>query len=221
MAVRVAIFNAAGGYIGLGETIADAATDQSTFAKACRRQYARCRDGLLAEFPWAFASRCETLAAWPTPPPNATYAFRYDPSYLRILKLELYRDGASIPWRVGGVTDPVAGDVRLLLTDQLATLVHATRRIENEALYPVLFEEALTWRLASAICKEIGRDEPTRQECWQKHLYAASVAMVADQQQAIHALPDAGGELYEARDGLTFGLTPAEVLEAQRLFPVA
>jgi hypothetical protein len=220
VAVRVAIFNAAGGHIGIGETIADPASDQSPFAKACRRQYFRNRDGLLAGFPWGFARRCETLTAWSTPPADATYAYRLDPAYLKVRKLEAYLNGPAIPWRVGGVTDATAGDVTLLLTDQAATLVIATRRVENEAVWPVLFEEALSWRLASAICKELSRDEPTRQECWAKHLYFANVAMADDQQQAVHSLPD-GGELYEARDGLTFGLSPAEALEARRLFPVA
>jgi hypothetical protein len=219
MTERVAIFNAAAGHIGVGDTVANVDTDQSPLAKACRRQYALCRDTLLAEHPWLFARRCETLAAWTTPPPDAAYAYRFDPSFLVVRLVLPYLHAPPMPWRLGGVTDPVQGDVTLLLTDTPATLAVATRRIEREQIFRPLFVEALGWRLAWGICKELSKDEATRQECWVQYLYWTNLAKAQDQMQATYDMPD--GELYEAREGATFGLTAVEQVEYRRLHSVA
>lgn len=219
MAERVAIFNAALGHIGQGTWIANAATDRSIEAIACRRQYALCRDAMLAAFPWGFATRSETMATWPDPPPGSAYAYVRNPAFLAVRRLEAYENGPPVPWRVGGITTPQGDDVTLLLSDQPATHVVATRRVENEALFDAPFAEALSWRLAWAICKELSKDNATRQECWVLFNERLLLAQVEDQKQAWKPVGD--GELFEARQGLSYGLAATDAVTAARTFPVA
>ncbi|MFN6798793.1 hypothetical protein ACK4QH_23255, partial [Proteus mirabilis] len=60
-------------------------TEASKEAVQCNLHYAQCRDSVLADFPWNFATKKVALANTNNPPPNWAYAYRYPNDCLKAI----------------------------------------------------------------------------------------------------------------------------------------
>jgi hypothetical protein len=137
--------------VGQRQTIADL-DEESEEAIACKALYGHCRDAVLEEFAWPFASAEATLALttvtrtfW-----NFVYALPVDclaPRYIDIGRgmapeveppFEVVRE-ASVPSR------------KVLLTDEEDAVLVYTAKVEEVGVFSPLFSDALVWRLASEL----------------------------------------------------------------------
>jgi hypothetical protein len=188
MAERLQIWNAALGHIGEGSFLTSENEDGSA-ALNCRRYYALARDAMLAEHPWRFAERTERLAGYGTVPDGWGYAYRAPAAAITIRRVMQDGHSTPIPWALSGITDAELGETTLILTNQILATVLFTRRVENEAIFPPLFAEALAWRLAWAIAVPLSKEPRVRTECWGQYLFWLSKAAAADQNHVYETPP--------------------------------
>lgn len=111
----------------------------------CAQTYPDARDALLAEYPWNFAVRRRALPALAEPPAwghARAFALPEAPEHaLRVLAVEGEPAGRFEPYRIEG---------RRIVTDQAAPLrILYLAAVEDPALFPPLFVEALAARLAA------------------------------------------------------------------------
>lgn len=149
-----------------------------------RLHYPKVRDLVLRRFPWPFATLRERLFHLPAEK-RSDWEFAYpiptDSLALREVLVEGIRNprpDQRPPHRIEarrGEPDtrgmrPVIG--QLVLSDQEALEVRHTVRVENPAVFPVDFEEALVARLAAALAPPIVKGkEGSRlsRECLEEH----------------------------------------------------
>lgn len=150
MAGIIEIYNMALANIGQGETVASL-EERSVARLKCSLFYESCRDTVLADFPWPFATRYQALADLGSPPRNWLYRYQYPSDCLRALYLAV--EGLRLPpeelqppfevaWAEAG---------QVLLTDQAEAELAYVVRIEEAVRFPPMFVDALAWRLASKI----------------------------------------------------------------------
>lgn len=135
--------------------------EDSQEARSCKIFFDSCRDLLLEEAHWPFATRLVKLSrlskdveGW-----NAAYAYPSDCSTLQyIIPQEMvqcdvadFRD-ANIPYRLYGDTDDT-----LIVADIEDAYAVYTAKVDNVTLYPSSFVEALVLFLASKLANPIIR----------------------------------------------------------------
>jgi hypothetical protein len=145
---EVAICNLALGRIGISIFISSL-TEVSNEARVCSVFYEPCRDMVLQDFPWNFASKHSALANLGTPPTN--WLFRYQlPSdclearYIVLPGNRQPRSGQRIAYEVS-----VENDVKVLYTDQENAELVYTTRVTNPNLFSPLFVMALGWLIGA------------------------------------------------------------------------
>lgn len=148
------IANDALGRLGISPIMA--LSDSSKQAQFADRFYEQTRDEVLASHAWNFAIRRATLAQLSTPPPfEWQYAYQLPTDHIRLLRLNnYYIDEISESYAMEGTT---------LLTDAETAEIKYIGRITDVTLYPPLFVEALSIKLASKLSAPLtGRfDQPT------------------------------------------------------------
>lgn len=128
-------------------------TEASKEAGECSLHFEPCRDAVLADFDWNFATKRMALADTGNPPPDWQYAYRYPTDCLRITEIML--PGVRNPTATQRVQYEVgadsAGTGRLIYTDLPQAWLRYVARITDVNMFDPIFQEALSWRLAAAI----------------------------------------------------------------------
>lgn len=148
------IVNDALGRLGISPVMA--LTDATKQAQFANRFYESTRDEVLASHPWNFATRRTVLAQLSVPPDfEWLYAYQLPTDNLRLLQLNGYDLGKS--------RDTWAIEANRLLTDAERADIRYVSRVTDTTLYPALFSEALSLKLAAKLCAPLtGRfDQPT------------------------------------------------------------
>lgn len=153
---QIDICNAALGKLGQDITITSF-TDQVKAAKVFSRCYDRVRDYVLADFPWAFATKAAALS--PLSEPALGWQFRYD--YPEdCLNARIVCDAGGVPRAISCVNaqtsfsgqyefEKLYGTQNTSIATNLeaAYLIYSAR-IEDTGRYPPHFVDALACRLA-------------------------------------------------------------------------
>lgn len=219
MADLVTIFNLALGHVGEGTVVSDP-DEQTTVARVCRRSWEQARDAVLAEHPWHFARRLVTLVAATDVPDTWPYGYILPPDVLTILAVNptwiggwtndptywwvdstgaIYSGSTaasamlpSVRWQLGGATDADGLETQLVLSETTLGSITYTRRVENTQIYPPLFVDAVSYRLAFDICIPLSRSSEIRTLMWSLYQQRLQQAAVMDaRQRRERAMPDA------------------------------
>lgn len=176
--------------IGQPKQIAALDTETSPAAIACRLFYDQCRDAVLADFPWPFAERTRALALVSSDYSDEwQYAYREPDDCVRFRRIvdPAGRTPNRIPYAKQGDSAGV-----LIVTDQPQAVCVYTVRIVDTARFPVLFADALAWRLAREIAGPLSADAKFVQQAEQGYEVALSAARArASSEQQPDAAPDA------------------------------
>lgn len=152
MASVIEICNRALSNIGNSRSI-NSLTEASKEAGECSLHFDACRDAVLADFEWNFATKRLALADTGAPPPDWSYAYQYPTDCLRIVEIMVpgMRNPAAamrVQFEVGANTD---GTGRLIYTDQPEAWLRYISRVTDVNMFDPIFMEALAWRLSAAI----------------------------------------------------------------------
>lgn len=151
MASVVQICNIALSRIGQSERI-DSLEERSVAAELCTLHYETCRDEVLRDFPWQFASARVYLAELGNPPSTWQYRYQYPIDCLKVRAIAIpgvrqaTHSGQRIPFELlhadGALT---------ICTDQEQAELLYTARIADTNLFDPLFVSALAWRLGAEL----------------------------------------------------------------------
>lgn len=121
----------------------------SVAAEKCRTHYDHERDSLLRMHRWNFA-RARTLLTRLVQAPEFGWAYQYamPADCLRVLEFNGVEAGL-------GCDDAFELEGGRLLTDAPEGWLVYCKRVTDTTLYDVLFSDALSYKLAAALCKEI------------------------------------------------------------------
>jgi hypothetical protein len=216
----VTIWNLALAHVGEGTTVSDP-DEQTTVARVCRRAWEQARDSVLAEHPWHFARRLVTLVAHDEPPDPWSFGYILPPDVITILSLNptwvdawatggatywwtdasgaIYSGSpaatallSSVRWQLGGATDEEGLETQLVLSETSLSSMTYTRRVENPQLYPPLFVDAVSWRLAWEISIPLSRSDTLRTLAYSAFQAALAKAAAMDARQRRDGpMPDA------------------------------
>ncbi len=152
MASVVEICNRALSNIGNSRSI-NSLNEASKEAGECSLHFDACRDSVLADFDWNFATKRVALADTGAPPPDWQYAYRYPADCVRIT--EIMVPGVRNPTAAQRISYEVGADAsgtgKLIYTDQEDAWLKYVGRVTDVNMYDAIFAEALAWRLAAAI----------------------------------------------------------------------
>lgn len=152
MASIIEICNRALSNIGNNRSI-NSLTEASKEAGQCSLYFDSCRDAVLADAEWKFATKRLALADTNNPPQDWAYAYQYPTDCLRIIEIPVPgirtpTAAMRIQYDTGADTD---GTGRLIYTDQPEAWLKYVSRITDVNMFDAIFQEALSWRLAAAI----------------------------------------------------------------------
>lgn len=150
MASVIEICNIALSNIGNSRSI-NSLAEASKEAGACSLHFDACRDAVLSDFDWNFATKRIALADTNMPPSDWQYAYQYPVDCLRII--EIMVPGVRNPTAAQRVqyTTGIDDNGRLIYTDQSSAWLKYVSRVTDVNLFDAIFSEALSWRLAAAI----------------------------------------------------------------------
>lgn len=152
MASVVEICNRALSNIGNSRSI-NSLNEASKEAGECSLHFDACRDSVLADFDWNFATKRVALADTGAPPPDWKFAYRYPTDCVRIT--EIMVPGVRNPTAAQRISYEVGADSggtgKLIYTDQEDAWLKYVGRVTDVNMYDAIFSEALAWRLAAAI----------------------------------------------------------------------
>lgn len=153
--------------------------DKSKEAALCNTLYAPCRDAVLTDFPWGFASKRAVLALLPEAASDWRYAYRYPVDGLHILQLMTADTGRFVhpeyhsDFEIGA---DESGTGKLILTDLEGAYAHYVARIEDVNQFDVLFRDALSWRLAAELAMPLSATPGLSQMAQQRYQAVLSTA---------------------------------------------
>lgn len=146
MATETDLANLALGHLG-NARITDL-SEPTVAAEHCRRMWDTCRDALLRQYPWNFASRRVRL-----PVLSAAPEFEWQRQYqlpsdcLKVLEVNGCPSGVGVtPWQVEGSA---------ILTDFSDCRLKYTRRVEQVSAWDATFQELFGYELAKAIAPSL------------------------------------------------------------------
>lgn len=152
MASVVEICNRALSNIGNSRSI-NSLNEASKEAGECSLHFDACRDSVLADFDWNFATKRVALADTGAPPPDWKFAYQYPTDCVRIT--EIMVPGVRNPTAAQRISYEVGADAngtgKLIYTDQEDAWLKYVGRVTDVNMYDAIFSEALAWRLAAAI----------------------------------------------------------------------
>jgi hypothetical protein len=155
-----AIANLALSHLGVAKTIGNLDTESSSEATACRTFYEECRNIVLRDFEWPFATRYVDLGLV-AENPNTEWEFSYRfPSdaekFRKILSgVRNETNESRVPYILA--SDDIG---KLIYTDQSNATGKYTKKITDVSLFPSDFTMALSLRLAYYIAPRVTRGDP-------------------------------------------------------------
>ncbi|WP_447888487.1 hypothetical protein [Serratia fonticola] len=186
MASVIQICNVALSRLGNSRVIASL-TEKSKEAAACNLFYEDCRDAVLADFPWAFASKRVALAELDITQPDWQFSYRYPTDCMRLI--EIYPPDGSrfttpefrVPFETGAEAD---GAGRLILTNLPKAWIRYVSRITDPNMFGPEFRDALSWRLAAEINMQVTGDPNLGAQAQQRYQLTISSASALSMQEA-------------------------------------
>ena len=160
MASETEICNQAISHLGIGKEIADLDTEASAEASACRRFYDLCRDTVLRDFDWPFASNFFTLGLIEEDPNTEwDYSYRYPSNCLKIIRIlsgkRQETTTSKEPYKIARDTTG-----RLIYADKEDACIEYTEKVTNPGHYTPDFTLALSYRLAVFISPRVMQGDP-------------------------------------------------------------
>lgn len=162
MASKTDICNLSISHLGISKEIGNVTTEQSAEAKACRRFYDECREAVLTDYSWPFATKFATLGLVAENPNSEWgYSYRYPTDCLFLRRI---LSGAREDTELTRIAYKIGKDAQglLIFTDQPLAEVEYTENIADEDLFTANFRLALSYRLASYIAPRITAGDPFR-----------------------------------------------------------
>lgn len=154
----------------LGQPPIASLDDPVETARAAKDRYSIIRDALLQAHPWNFAIRRAALAADIAPAPEGGSAFALPSDCLAVVSV------AAARWSV---------EARRVLADAASPLPIAyIARIADPALYPPLFVEALSSRLAADLAEPLTQSGSLGEAKMREHRLILSEARSRDAQES-------------------------------------
>lgn len=178
MASVVQICNVALSRLGNSRVISSL-SERSKEAAACNLFYEDCRDAVLADFPWHFATKRVALADLDIEQPDWRFSYRYPTDCMRIISIvspngqRYVTPEMRIPYEVGSDED---GTGRLILTDLPKAWIRYVSRITDANMFGAEFCDALSWRLAAEINMQVTGDANMGNRAEQKYQQTISAA---------------------------------------------
>lgn len=175
-ASEVAICNLALSNIRSSKFI-ESLTEGSVESEICNLHYADTRDYVLRRANWPFARKRLALVLSGTPPPNWAFSYALPSDCITAVGVQ---DGTItssntwffLPWDNQYVSNLSAFELRpkyaiendgtgsgklIYMNIETAVLIY-TMRATDPTIYPSEFVEALSWKLASNICRPLDKD---------------------------------------------------------------
>lgn len=164
----IVICNIALSHIG-GESIASF-EEKSEPARLCRIYYGVDLDALTAVHDWPHCSRYVRLAELTACPPTWGHAYQRPADCIRVLEIVGGAGSTPIPFEISGNT---------ILTDQPDAWVKYAARVSDPALWPPLFAEAMSWKLAATLSTKMTGAGGALNNCMQMYSHALTQAKAA------------------------------------------
>jgi hypothetical protein len=163
----IQICNMALAHLGQTKFIASL-TERSVAAELCNQFYEQARNFALEDFPWPFATKYGTLGLVEEDPNDDwTYSYRYPSDCMAVRRIVTGLGRANPkppPFEIGADDNG-----RLIYTDQEDAVIRYTRLVEDAALYPAVFGEAVSWWLAGLLAPGLAKDRKQAQTAFQMY----------------------------------------------------
>lgn len=177
MGTAVDICNAALAELGESYTItAISPPDGSVYARHCSRLYTPCRDEVLADHAWGFATKRALLADSADDPP-ASWAFAYALPADFIRPVSVYPETTSND--ESDAQDYTIEGQNLYTNVEKATLRYVFR-VEDATKYPPYFARAVSKKIAQLLCGPLAKDVKLRQVLGTEYLQVLAHAAALD-----------------------------------------
>ena len=159
--------------------ITNMVTDDSDEALAVNAVYEICRDEVLAQHPWNFATEWHALPTLAGAPDNPAYDAQYQlpKGTLRVWGL----DTTGWSWVVEGTA---------LLTNLTSPSAQVTIRVTDSGLFSAGFTLTLGYRLAAELCNTLTARRGNASDYWEAYRMALQDAKTRDGQEGSPLLED-------------------------------
>lgn len=175
----VSICNLALSHFGQGKI--SALNEASREAIECTLKYEPTRDSVLREFPWSFAKGSIALSEVTYPVIGWDYTYGYPTNCVNIRRVYGIADARNAnkePYDI--VTDGVN---KYIVSNLPTAQLEYTVKITDPALFDAQFVEALSYKLAAAICIPLSGSSQRKSELYQEYkLYLASAQLSSAQE---------------------------------------
>lgn len=175
MASSTEICNLSLFHLGVGKEISNLETDRGQEALACKRFFELCRDAVLRDFPWPFATKIVALGLV-SAQPNTEWGFSYrypsDCLHLRRILSSLRNDSrqSRVPYRIA---QDDSG--KLIYTDRENAELEYTVKITDPQRFDADFTLALSFRIAGYVAPRIAGGDPFKLGQRAFSLYTAEI----------------------------------------------
>jgi hypothetical protein len=200
----VQICNIALSRVGITRTIASLDED-SQEASTCNLLFEPTRDALLRSYPWAFARAEQDLALVEEDPTDDWgYSYRRPTDCLQARRIMLGARIESIPAPFSIGSDSAG---QLIYSDETDARLEYTRLVDDVAIWPEDFAQALCWALAAEIALPLSVDEGRRQAAKGEAAMALKEARAKNENEGQED-PPVQSEFIRAREGSTLVRSP-------------
>jgi len=174
------IGNLALSHLGDSGRVADL-NENTKAAYYVRLHYEQARDDTLAAAAWGFARKFQALADLGDPPDQWTYRYALPTDCVTARNL-VDTTGLNLhPEFELAIADTL--DQVCVLTDEPEAVLCYTARVEQVALFPAPFVDALALRLADYLCRPLTGDTKLKAKLQADYLRALSMAQTHDANQ--------------------------------------
>lgn len=137
----------------IGASPIEAMTEASEEARKCNQFYEHDRRVVLRRFPWPWATRRVELAMLPDAPEDYLYAYRYPADCVCLRKIYAVEEDGHLRPLPDFVSYKVVGDGSgiALYTNEPRVVAEYTENVSDTSIMDDIFQEALSWKLASSI----------------------------------------------------------------------
>lgn len=162
----------------------------SAQAAHCARFYPQARNALLEAHPWNFATRREQLALLAKQ--DSTWTHRYAMPNQALTVLSIVPAGMTDDYEVSGRVVPVEYQIEredgklVVLTDIPDAVMRYVSAAVDPSLYPAVFVDALSWKLAAMLAGPLYKGEAGAAEakrCEEMFAYHFAAARQQDARQ--------------------------------------
>lgn len=180
-ATDVTICNLALSHLGESNGISALTDPRNGAARACNQWYEQCRDELLREFAWPFATTTVMLALVAADPtPEWGYSYTYPSDALKLVRAPFgsTRNPTEATLTRYKIARGASGG-RVLYMDQTTATIEYIVRVTDANEFPPDFVVALSYLIASRICSQITKENKanTALLMWQGYQSALKIAM--------------------------------------------